>query len=121
MNLVPAKLLASIIGRIISMSLAIGSITRLRTRSLYIALNARSSWSDSFSLDMNAREELTFWLEGLHQYNGQPIWGWPSTVRVVYSDASDTGFGSYLVEHGKHVVHGQWSVAESKESSTWRA
>lgn len=85
-----------------------------------MSIFSRSSWHSSLFLDAKAKTELSFWLEGLYQFNGQPIWRSPSAVRVVYSDASDTGFGSYLVEHGKHVVHGQWSEAESRESSTWR-
>ena len=72
------------------MSLAIGSIARLRTRGLYALLNSRISWYDSLCLDASVKEELKFWLEGVHHYNGQPIWHSPSAVRVVYSDASDT-------------------------------
>ena len=41
-------------------------------------------------------------------------------MRVVYSDASDTGFGGYKVQHGGYIVHSQWSEVEAKESSTWR-
>ena len=58
-----------------------------------------------------------FSIYGIQLYNGRPIWRTPSAV---YSDASDTGFGSYLVEHGGHVVHGQWTDQEAKKSSTWR-
>ena len=38
----------------------------------------------------------------------------------MYSDASDMGYGSYIVEHGSHLAQGLWSLEESKESSTWR-
>ena len=44
----------------------------------------------------------------------------PAAVRVVYSDASSTGYGGYLVEHGNHVAHGQWNEQEKGKSSTWR-
>ena len=53
-------------------------------------------------------------------YNSQPIWHSPSAVRVVYSDASDTGFGGYVVEHGACVAYGQWTKHEAQQSSTWR-
>ena len=43
----------------------------------------------------------------------------PSAVKVVYSDASDTGYGGYIVEHGNLVANGQWSDEEAKLSSTW--
>ena len=41
-------------------------------------------------------------------------------MRVVYSDASDTGYGGYLVAHGNLVANGQWAKDEAKQSSTWR-
>jgi len=41
-------------------------------------------------------------------------------VRVVYSDASNTGYGGYTVEHGGQIVSGQWDQEESLQSSTWR-
>ena len=44
----------------------------------------------------------------------------PSAVRVVYSDASDTGYGGYVVEHGPCVAYGQWTTHEAHQSSTWR-
>ena len=39
---------------------------------------------------------------------------------MVYADASSTGCGGYLVEHGGMVASGQWSEAEALQSSTWR-
>ena len=41
-------------------------------------------------------------------------------MRVVYSDASDTGYGDYLVAHGNLVANGQRAKDEAKQSSTWR-
>ena len=52
-------------------------------------------------------------------FNGQNIWPSPSAVRVVYSDASNTGYGGYCVEHGGHVAHGQWTEQEAQKSSSW--
>lgn len=40
----PARHLASITGKIISMSLALGTIARPQTRSLYALINTRNSW-----------------------------------------------------------------------------
>ena len=61
-----------------------------------------------------------FWTNCVTGYNAQPIWRSPSAVRVVYSDASDTGYGGYLVEHGPSIAQGQWSKEEAIQSSTWR-
>ena len=41
-----------------------------------------------------------------------------SCVGVVYSDASDTGFGGYLVKCSKHEVAGSWDIHQLFFSST---
>ena len=117
---VRAKYLASILGKIISMGLAFGPVTRFMTRSLYSVLESRQSWYESLQFTPEAKAELVFWASNLEGYNAQPIWHSPGAVRVVYSDASDTGFGGYVVEHGACVTHGQWTAEEACRSSTWR-
>lgn len=114
------KTVASIVGRVISMGLGIGPVARLRTRSLYALLDRRTSWYDRLIVSEEARGELQFWSNSLDYYNGQNIWRSAAAVRVVYSDASGTGYGGYVVEHGQHIAHGQWEVTEVSKSSTWR-
>ena len=42
-------------------------------------------------------------------------------MRVVYSDASGTGYAGYnIVEHGRYTAYGQWTAVEATRSSTWR-
>ncbi|KAL5463210.1 hypothetical protein EMCRGX_G032089 [Ephydatia muelleri] len=115
-----AKQIASIVGRIISMGIALGPVSRFMTRNLYAVLESRYAWCDVLEVSPQARAELEFWVDCLHCYNSQPIWHSPSAVRVVYSDASDTGYGGYTVEHGMHVAHGNWLPEEAVKSSTWR-
>lgn len=119
---VGARKLASLVGQIISMSLAIGPVARLRTRSLYHILNSRRSWSSMVYITSAARDELRFWHSSLPAYNGQPIWFSPGATRVVFSDASSTGYGgfSHCVQVGPEIAHGQWSEFEASLSSTWR-
>ncbi len=116
----PAKRIASIVGRLISMSLAIGPVARFMTRSLYTVLDSRSTWCEYLLLSPEARDELKFWEKCLADYDSQPIWRSPSAMRVVYSDASETGYGGYVVEHGPCMAYGQWTSEEAKSSSTWR-
>ena len=52
--------------------------------------------------------------------NSQSIWVSPSAVRMAYSDASSTGYGGYIVEHGSYVACGQWTQVEAVKSSIWR-
>ena len=75
----------------------------------------------SFSgFPQEAKAELDFWSSNLEVYNAQPIWHLPSTVRVVHSDASETGYGGYVVEHGLYVTCGCWTAEEAARSSTWQ-
>ena len=41
-------------------------------------------------------------------------------VGIVYSDASDSGFGGYLVQCGRENVSGSWTVGQMAGSSTLR-
>ena len=101
-----AKCLASILGKVVSMSLAFGAVSRFMTCSLYALLESRQSWFEPLQLSAEAKAELMFWSIGLQGYNSQPIWCSPGAVRVMYSDASETGYGGYVVEHGPCVSHG---------------
>ena len=107
-------------GKIISMSLALGPVTHLMTRSLYAVLNNKTSWCQNLVLTPETSQEIKFWLNEISKFNGQHIWPKPSAVRVVYSDASATGYGGYTVEHGTMVATGQWSMEDALQSSTWR-
>ena len=115
-----ARYLASIVGKIISMSIAIGPVSRLMTRSLYGLLNTRQAWCDMLMVTLEAKAELEFWLLEIKRFNGQDIWPSPSAIRVVYTDASLQGYGGYTVEHGCHIAQGQWLPEEARQSSTWR-
>ena len=116
----PAKQITSLVGNIMSMSIALGPVARLMTRSLYTLLNSRHSWYEKLQVSPEAAEELQFWCKCFPDFNGQNICRSPSAVRVIYSDASDTGFGGYMVEHGPQIAHGQWPAWEAQQSSTWR-
>ena len=86
-NRVHVRSVASIVGQIMSMSLALGPIARLRTRALYAIINNCTSWHAYLSLGEEAREELLFWQSNVVTLNGHPIWFKSGATRVVYSDA----------------------------------
>ena len=121
-KVVQARQLASITGTLLSMSRGIGPMCRLMTRAMYALIESRVSWCDRLKITSEARYELEFWLSGLERFRSQPIWRTAAAVRVVhvYSDASDTGYGGYTVEHRPYVAQGQWSPEQAKQSSTWR-
>ena len=107
-----------IIIQIIAMSLAIGSWARLMTRSMFFCISQKRNWSSTVVLNQDAQNELNFWLAKVDQYNGRPMVPQSSCVGVVYSDASDTGFGGYLVKCGKHEVARSWDIHQLSFSST---
>ena len=117
---ITVRQLAGIVGQIMAMGSGLGSITRLMTRACYRVINKRICWDEKVTWTEESRSELEFWRENVDQLNGAPIWYSPTAVRVVCSDASDTGYGGYSVEVGPGVAQGQWSIEESKRSSTWR-
>ena len=103
------------------MFLAIGNIVRFMSRSIYAQISAQSSWFSTFSLEHSVVEELLFWQSNLDHLNGRRIWFKSSAVRVAYSDASDTGYGGYIVDLGPQVAaQGVYSADLAKESSTIR-
>ncbi len=101
------------------MSLATGPVARFRTRSLYTVLDSRNTWCKYLPLSPEVCDELEL---------GRSVWliticsqyGSPSAMRVLYSDASETGYGGYVVEHGPCVAYGQWTSEEAKRRSTWQ-
>ena len=115
-----ARQLASMIGKIISMSIALGPVARFITRSIYALLNSQQSWWDVLPISSQAKAEMNSWLTEIDQFNGQGIWHSPSVIRVVYTDTSSTGYGGYTVEYGCHIAHGLWLPEERCKSSTWR-
>ena len=100
--------------------MTIGEITRLMTRHLYALINSRFSWSSQVEVNDKVREELQFWYSHLPILYGFPTRPESGSVAVVYSDASQTGFGGYLVSCGHHEVAGHWDNNEKDTSSPMR-
>ena len=106
---VSAKYLASLIGMIMALFIAVNPVARLMTRSMYAVLNNRTSWFQKLDISPGAKDELMLWQECLPRLQGQNIWQSPSVVRVVYFDTSGMDYAGYTVEHGPAILHGQWS------------
>ena len=68
-----ARNLASVIGKIMSMSLAIGPVSRLMTRSMNALLNSRQYWNQPLSMTPEVKAELQFWNSQLELINGKEI------------------------------------------------
>ena len=121
LTLLFVKYLASVAGQLNSMFLTIGNIMRLMSRAMYAQISAQNFWFSNFHLEDSVLEKIVFWQSNLDHLNGRRIWFKSSAVRVAYSDASDTGYGGYIVGLGPQVAaQGVWSADLAKESSTMR-
>ncbi|KAJ8317957.1 hypothetical protein KUTeg_003048, partial [Tegillarca granosa] len=101
---IPLREIACVTGQIISMHTAVG----------------KASWNASIMVSQEARSELIFWLNNITKRNGQYIDCFTEFDYRVYSDASSTGYGGFIVENEKYEIFGSWSHLEMSESSTWR-
>ena len=120
-----ARLAAGLVGTVVSMGLALGPVSRLWTRALYLDILPAEFWSQRITLSPEAAREVEFWKDSFHHCNGRPIWDADPKIDVTsYSDASDTGWGGggggYCVNVVGTKVSGSWSATESRESFTWR-
>ena len=119
-QLVPARQLASVIGTIISMSIALGPVTCLMTHKLFAVVNDCVSWCQRLALSKEALDELQYWLDEISHFNGQKIWPTASQSEWCIQMQVPLVMGGYFVEHGNVVANGQWSPDEATQSSTWR-
>ena len=97
-SLVNVKLLASVIGQIISLLFVLGSYVNLRTRNLYECILCRCSWNSPVQLSKAAVGELTYWRSNARYLNsvGRSFRHFPVVSANVYADASSLGYGGYV-------------------------
>lgn len=118
---IPARLLARACGQLISMRPALGHAVSVFTRGMYAALETRTSWQSHVVLDSLALEEIDFWLKNIDSLNGSPLWPIPVVETLVFSDASDIGWGGHLTDLARPpIAHGFFTPNERDESSTFR-
>ena len=84
-------------GKLIALSPGIGHVSCLMTRAMYALIESGLSWCDVLTMNEQAKCEIELWISGLRKFNSQPISHRLSVVRIVYLDASDTGYGGYMV------------------------
>ena len=103
------------------MHLCIGPIVRLFTRALYQDIESRTSWYSSFVISIASRRELEFWSSNLRVKNGFTFKFHPTTTKVIFTYASDTGYGGFICEKlNKTVCVGKFSPPDQNTSSTFR-
>ncbi|CAC5381524.1 unnamed protein product [Mytilus coruscus] len=112
------KKVASVVGQIISTYLVIGNLVYLMTKHLTIDVNTSASWYSYIKLSESSIEQLQFWKLNISEVNVKHFSVDESCHSIIYSDASDTGFGGYIVETPQNIAHGMWVESERSNSST---
>ena len=103
------------------MHLSLGPIVRLFSRSLYALIEGRKTWYEPIQLTEDASADLKFWLDNINSRNGFTFKPRPTTSKVMFTDASDTGYGGFVAERlNKVICVGKFSNFEKMESSTSR-
>jgi len=111
---------SSLVGQIISMSIVLGHVTQIMTRFLSIDILAAHSWDFYIPLSEDSIEQIRFWQNNLGAINSRSITESYKCSKIVFSDASSTGYAGYEVHAANDVSHGMWSAEEAAKSSTWR-
>ena len=89
-----AREIAQLCGYLLSMSVALGPVARLRTRALYSMLDSRFSWNSCLVWSEEALAECLFWEKMFDELHGQHMWRMsPASAVLTWSDASETGCG----------------------------
>ena len=116
-----ARELAKFVGRAVSMERALGCNARLMSRSAARLCAAARHWDDHVQLDVLATREMRFLRERARYLNGHAISRTaPESALQCFSDASNSGYGAYIIAPLILSAQGQWSPDESRRSSTWR-
>ncbi|KAK3107923.1 hypothetical protein FSP39_025264 [Pinctada imbricata] len=121
--LLKARHLASLAGQIISMQVALGKSVRMFTRAMFHCLKSKASWNAPVLIDKKVLDEMIFWRENCSVLNGSSLVTSCEVKEydcIVYSDASHTGYGGYILDKPGSEVIGLWSDSEVEQSSTWR-
>ena len=115
---VPVRKAASFVGQIISMGIVIGPVSQIMTR--YISMDLLHARTLYIKLSADSNQQLLFWENTLNSLKVQQLNVIGSCYKIVYSDASATGFAGYNVSTINGVFHGTWTLEEAVRSFTWR-
>ena len=117
---VHVKKVARMVGQIISMSVVLGNMSQIMTRYLSMDILKAYTWNSYIKLSTKSFEQITFWRNSVKNINVRQLKSYKVCSKVVYSDASHSGYAGYEVQSISGIAHGQWSMLESAQSSTWR-
>ena len=110
--------LARIAGSLISVALAVGPLSRLFTRQMYLAIESRSAWDHTLHFSSALLEMLRFWYCNIDSFNGYSPRPPPDSSTVICS--SDVGFGYFSASLDSVTASGMFTAEDLGQSSTFR-
>ena len=110
--------LARIAGSLTSVALAVGPLSRLFTRQMYLAIESRSAWDHSLHFSSALLEMLRFWYCSIDSFNGYSLRPPPDSSTVIFS--SDVGFGCFSASLDGVTASGMFTAEDLGQSSTFR-
>ena len=88
---------------------------------MYSQIEARRSWWDYGTPEEGTSRELRFWSRNIEKFNGCSFKPRTETSKMVFTDASSTGYGGFYVSKlGQHICTGEFTSSEANTSSTFR-
>eukprot|EP00111_Clytia_hemisphaerica_P013786 TCONS_00040574-protein len=116
-----AREVSRIAGNLISMAIAIGPLVYLLTKQMYKFIASSFSWDKRRLINFDVIQELQFWQTNLKNVKAFRIKTKPEITKIIFSDASGTGYGGYVVEKlGNIIAKGNFCKQEIQTSSTFR-
>ena len=93
--MIHVRVLASVVGKIISLQNVIGKKVRLMTRQMYRCIFSRASWNAPVIVTDDARSELQFWKANVRRLNsaGKSLDRKTFYEVSLFADASSNGYG----------------------------
>ena len=103
------------------MYLSLGPIVRLMTRGLFTDIQSHPEWDEFYYPTRGSVIEAKFWLANIDEKNGYAIKPNPVTSQIIFTDASNHGYGGYLLQRlGKVICQGKFESHQQATSSTER-
>ena len=115
------RLLASLVGQLISMHVVVGNVVYIMTKSISTQIAQSQHWDNVVQLNINTVDQIEYWYRVIRDLEPKEILNIPYSHRIdMYSDASSTGYGGFSVQVMGQISHGMWSQEKSLKNSTWR-
>ena len=117
------RLLAVLVGHIVSMRHAIGPLALIRTKYMLMAIREASSWNLVLAVSKEVEEEFEFWSSFFRsELVTWPIFDKapPTSALALYTDASSTGCGGFVANMADSHFFFEFDQLDRDGSSTLR-